>query len=382
MSARYANLDAWRGLSCLGVIAFHSTAPYVADGPFALRVQAEGGTIADWLCVACVKLWVSVPLFFVISGYCIAAAAVNTAERGRTLRSYFARRLRRIYPPLWIYLVLSTTALMLLPDAMMPGPTDGFAEPIPRPQSLSAWHWVGQFTLTEEWRGNVVGPPKNYFAGHLWTLCYEEQFYLVMGLCLAVARRWLFAALAAISASVALLLIDAIALPFDTRGFFFDGLWLAFAAGVAVYYRCHRATPMLKFGLDGLLLAALYWAVRSVADRAAFAPGIPSNLSVAFAAALLLGWAYRADRFTADARALAPLRWCGERCYSLYLVHAPLALVGSWVAFRSGITSTAGTLLVTLPACAALSLIAGWLFHRAVERRFLNGPTPSQSELP
>ena len=180
MTPRYATLDAWRGLACLGVIVFHSTAAYVADAPFIARVQSEGGTFADWCAVACGRMWIGVPLFFVISGYCIAAAAVNTVERGRTIRTFLWRRFRRIYPPLWIYLILSGAVLMLLPSTMMPGPTDGFAEPIPRPQSLSWWHWLGQFTLTEEWRGNVVGPPKQYFAGHLWTLCYEEQFYLVL----------------------------------------------------------------------------------------------------------------------------------------------------------------------------------------------------------
>ncbi len=375
---RYATLDAWRGLACLGVIAFHSTAAYVADGAFLARVQTEGGTVADWLCWVCGRLWIGVPLFFVISGYCIAAAAVNTVERGRPIRTFLIRRLRRIYPPLWIFLILTATALMVLPDAMMPGPTAGFDQPIPRPQSLGWWHWFGQFTLTEEWRGNVVGPPKNYFAGHLWTLCYEEQFYLVMAACAAVARRWLFVAVAAISAFVALRLIDVIVLPFAVEGFFFDGLWLAFAAGVSVYYRCHRATPILKFALDGLLVAALVWAARSVPDLSAFSTGIPSNLVVAFAAALLVGWAYRFDSFTATARGLAPLRWCGERCYSLYLMHAPIALIVSWCFYSHGATTTLDTVRFTLPTCLVLSLLAGWAFHRFVERYFLNNSTVYQ----
>ena len=232
--ARYGTLDAWRGLACLGVIVFHSTV-YIADGPFASRVQSEGGGVAEWACVVCSRLWIGVPLFFVISGYCIAAAAVNGVERGRGIGTFLVRRFRRIYPPLWIYLIFSTTALMLLPEALLPGPAGGFEQPIPRPQSLAWWHWLGQFTLTEEWRGNVVGPPKHYFAGQLWTLCYEEQFYLAMAACAAVARRWLFAAVAAISTVVALILIDVVRPGFPINGFFFDGLWLAFAAGVIVY---------------------------------------------------------------------------------------------------------------------------------------------------
>jgi len=378
--SRYGTLDAWRGLACLGVIVFHSTV-YVADGPFVARVQSEGGTVAEWACVVCARLWIGVPLFFVISGYCIAAAAVNGIQRDRGIGAFLVRRFRRIYPPLWIYLILSTIALMLLPDALMPGPAGGFEQPIPRPQSLSWWHWLGQFTLTEEWRGNVVGPPKHYFAGQLWTLCYEEQFYLVMAVCAAIARRWLFAAVAAMSAVVALILIDVLRPGFRIDGFFFDGLWLAFAAGVAVYYRCHRATPILKFAIDGLLLTAIVWTARSVLDFHQFRQGIPSSLLVAAGAALLLGWAYRFDRSTAGAIALAPLRWCGERCYSLYLVHAPISLIGAWCLFHAGVTSATATLLVTVPVCAGSSAFAGWLFHRYIERYFLNGPATTKERL-
>ena len=370
--ARYGTLDAWRGLACLGVIVFHSTV-YIADGPFASRVQSEGGGVAEWACVVCSRLWIGVPLFFVISGYCIAAAAVNGVERGRGIGTFLVRRFRRIYPPLWIYLIFSTTALMLLPEALLPGPAGGFEQPIPRPQSLAWWHWLGQFTLTEEWRGNVVGPPKHYFAGQLWTLCYEEQFYLAMAACAAVARRWLFAAVAAISTVVALILIDVVRPGFPINGFFFDGLWLAFAAGVIVYYRCHRATPLLKFAMDGLLITSVVWAARSVPDFHEFRQGIPSSLLVAACAALLLGWTYRFDRVTAGAVTLAPLRWCGERCYSLYLVHAPISLIGAWCFFNAGVTSAVGTMLITVPMCTALSAVAGWAFHRFVERHFLNG---------
>jgi len=371
---RYGTLDAWRGLACLMVIAFHSAAAYVVDAEFLARMHTVGGSPADWGCLVCWRLWIGVPLFFVISGYCIAAAAVNTVERGRTIREFLIRRFRRIYPPLWIYLILSAAVLMFLPEALLPGTSDGGGRPIPRPQSLGAWNWFGHFTLTEEWRAHIIGPPKHYFAGQLWTLCYEEQFYLVMAACAAVARRWLFAAVAAISTIVALRLIDVIELGFAADGFFFDGMWLAFAAGVAVYYRCHRATPVLKLCIDGLFLTGLVWAARSVPDYSAFAMGIPSSLLVACSAAILLGWGYRIDSRTALARWLAPLRWCGERCYSLYLVHAPIALIASWCFFRGGVTSTPGTLLITLPACVTFSVLTGWAFHRFIERYFLNRP--------
>ena len=40
-------------------------------------------------------------LFFVISGYCIAAACDASARRRTPLTDYFWRRFRRIFPPFW-----------------------------------------------------------------------------------------------------------------------------------------------------------------------------------------------------------------------------------------------------------------------------------------
>jgi len=137
----------------------------------------------------------------------------------------------------------------------------------------------------------------------------------------------------------------------------------------------------LKFAIDGLLLTAIVWTARSVLDFHQFRQGIPSSLLVAAGAALLLGWAYRFDRSTAGAIALAPLRWCGERCYSLYLVHAPISLIGAWCLFHAGVTSATATLLVTVPVCAGSSAFAGWLFHRYIERYFLNGPATTKERL-
>ena len=61
-------------------------------------------------------------------------------------------------------------------------------------------------------------------------------------------------------------------------------------------------------------------------------------------------------------------------CYSLYLVHAPLAAVLGWNLYRWGLDTPAEALLVTVPVVTAASLAVGQLFHRVVERRFLNPP--------
>jgi len=375
---RYESLDLWRGVACLAVVAFHSCVGYVATEDLDSRVREHGGDSADWAMVVIARLWVGVPLFFVVSGYCIAAAADSARHKPWAGASFFYRRARRIYPPLWAVLAVTAAVAALLPAVAMPGPSATHAHPLANPADLSAWHWVGNLTLTEEWRPHLVGPPKDYLTGQVWTLCYEEQFYILVGLIVLTMRRWLFPALAAVTALVFLNILDlgpALA-PYQLprRGFFFDGLWLAFAAGVAVYYRANYATPILRWCLDGLLAAGLLWAIRDVPTPWDYRPNLVGYLIPSFAAALLLGRLHRFDAIVADARLLAPLRFCGRMCYSLYLVHAPVALLISWNLYRVGVTSPTGVLLITLPIAAACSVGLSYLFHRLVERRFLNTP--------
>lgn len=379
--ARYDTLDVWRGLACAAVIVFHAVAAGVAKPAFLDQIAAEGGSLADWLVIVAVRLWVGVPVFFVISGYCIAAAAASAGRRPHPARNFFARRFRRIYPPLWIFLALAAVAVAALPRLL----------PYRPPGEFTAWQWAGALTLTEEWRPHFVGSPRDYFVGHIWTLCYEEQFYLVVGLVLAVAPGRLYPAVAVLTAAVALKVIGALRFPFPTDGLFLDGLWLAFAAGVGVHYRVNAATASGRMCLDLGLLAGTAWAVAHVPDWWMFPQTIPTNLLIAFPAAAALGWLHRFDVRTARLRLLAPLRWCGVRCYSLYLVHGPITSTLSLNLFQVGLTGSAATLLVTVPACVAASVLAAWGFHGWVEARFLNPPagrvphrspsgTPGQAE--
>ena len=385
---RYETLDAWRGAACLLVVVFHCVGGYVGTPEFEARLRTQGGSAADWLIIFANRFWVGVPVFFVISGFCIAAAADSAREKPNAGRRFLTRRFRRIYPPLWAYLAITAFVVAFLPTSAIPGPVKGLHAPLPRPQAVLATQWLGSLTLTESWRYNLGGPPLGYFTGQLWTLCYEEQFYAVVALAVALARRWLFAALGAVTAAVFLNVGDpATMLPADPaalvtrlqcplRGFFFDGLWLPFAAGVAVYYRARHATPILKYAVDGFLLCGALWSAHQIPESLAFIPNVPGYLLVACLVALALGHLYRFDRVTSTTRVLAPLRFCGRMCYSLYLVHSPVASLLSWCLFRAGVQSSVGTLLVTVPVIVVCSVALSYPFYALIERRFHNSPAP------
>jgi len=111
--------------------------------------------------------WAGVDLFFVLSGYLIGDQILSGIARGRTLSlpAFYKRRLLRTLPNYWVVL-----ALFFLFPAFMGG-----SEPPP------LWRFL---TFTQ----NILLRPGTAFS-HAWSLCVEEQFYLVVPLlCLLFVR--------------------------------------------------------------------------------------------------------------------------------------------------------------------------------------------------
>jgi peptidoglycan/LPS O-acetylase OafA/YrhL len=147
--ARYELLDGLRGLACLGVLLHH------------LGIESIGH-----YCVM---------IFFVISGYCITAAAESAIRARLTFKEFMRRRVRRIFPP-YLAAVGFFALTRLLKHALHP--------------SMPAWHagliqWLQNLTLTQ-WLSdlfhpvNLPGDNSTLFVAAFWSLNYEEQFYLAV----------------------------------------------------------------------------------------------------------------------------------------------------------------------------------------------------------
>src|SRR5262249_24874823 len=144
-----------------------------------------------------------------------------------------------------------------------------------------------------------------------WSLCYEEQFYIVMALTLLAAGPRRLQVLLAVTI-VAAAYCSAIWPPALRTPGIFLGYWLSFASGIAAFAWLHLP--------GGRSFAAAVFACVAVT----LAQTHDVALTVSGAAALLFIVLAPYDEAIAQTRAGAALIGVGLFSYSLYLVHVPI----------------------------------------------------------
>jgi peptidoglycan/LPS O-acetylase OafA/YrhL len=182
-------LDGLRGIAILAVMGFH----FAGDTPVIFGKLAAvywffyyGGNGVD--------------LFFVLSGFLITSILLHTKDAPNYFRSFYARRILRIFP-----LYFLAVALFFYVELPLLEHHYGMRSHL---RSEQIWYW----TYLVNWHdtvGNIVGA-----MGHFWSLAIEEQFYLVWPLAIWLCSRKRIPALCvgAIVVSTALRLV------FDLRG--------------------------------------------------------------------------------------------------------------------------------------------------------------------
>ncbi len=360
---RYHALDLWRGLFCLVVVLEHAGValwPGISD--------ASGFEQGLRLAIVTPLRWnVGTPLFFVISGYCIAASTDAHRRKGHSPLRFLARRLWRIFPSYWAALLgfaVVVTVLDLV--GLERWHRSDLSLELVSLHELKPSQWLGNLTLTETWRPRVWGTEELIFTRVAWSLCYQEQFYLVCFLLLLAFPRRYFGALGMATAVIVgfrVVAWDAGALHrFDGM---FPKLWHEFAVGLAVFWRLNaRTTPlsrrMVDLGLVVLLGLACCFGSRSTIAAAGFG--------------LALIAMRRWDEPIRQCTWLDPIRACGRRSYSIYLIHLPVCLLVNAVIGSLGVREFWFRLAVMIPASLAMSLLVGWAFHHWIDVKFTELP--------
>jgi peptidoglycan/LPS O-acetylase OafA/YrhL len=357
---RRPGLDLLRATAIVWVMLFHG---YLAGW--------TGGGVLRW------SGWMGVDLFFALSGFLIGAQVFTPLAHGRRV-DFVDFYLRRGFRTLPAYLVVLAAYLAWPSLREVPG-------------MMPAWQFL-TYTL------NLFIDPSRVAFSHAWSLCVEEQFYLLFP-ALAVLlvargswRRGLIVLGALVLGGMSLragLWLHVIA-PLQRQGVNVNGAYLRF-----LYYPTYARLDDL---LAGIALAAL----RSRGTRAwgwleRHANAV-AGIGVALTVVCMLGFAGRREGFAANvfgypvlALAMASLvgaaasprgvlsrlrvpgaSWIARISYSLYLTHVMVYGLGH-ERFAHAFDGH-GMWTALLYALAVLGTGAG--LHYTVERPFLRWREP------
>ncbi|GAC1363781.1 MAG: acyltransferase [Acidobacteriaceae bacterium] len=360
---RFPALDGIRAIAVLMVFADH------------FGGGSHGGRVLQMVNNLRTRGWIGVDLFFVLSGFLITGILYDTRNDSKFFQRFFARRAVRIFPV--FYLVLGIL-LLLTPIFQYEW----------RLGHLWFLVYLGNFfanrdfTLYEIYSANH--PTAKVFIGHFWTLCVEEQFYLLWPLLVWSVRdriRLLWTA-----GGISLL---ALALRI--------GMEMRFSRGMCELWIMRT----LPFRMDALLIGAMLalllrgpaadrwqrscrWvflaALAAVLAIFTFSPDYDSPVlltvgltAVALASAGLVGMTLRHGSPAFRFFHTGPLRRLGRYSYGFYIYHV---LYGwAWIQFLVFVTGKVHSIalggLIALPVNFVTTYLVSMVSYEWFERRFL-----------
>jgi peptidoglycan/LPS O-acetylase OafA/YrhL len=369
----FPELDGLRFLAFLLVFGFHGGFPWLTEvitlatlpvflvaqllGPDAASHAADIGPAVGRAIRS--NGWVGVQLFFILSGFLITTLLLREEARfGRVdLKAFWVRRALRIWPLFYLIIGLTFFVLPALDGRIR---TTDHAEMVRK-------HLPWFLGFLGNWSMIVQGPMGDDAITILWSVCAEEQFYVLCPLIVAlVGRRWRLvvvalgmAAAVASRAWVASRGLDRLAISYSTLAMLDTML-----AGVALAIVLDRHPPgpraVRAAGVWGwVVLAAALWLM----TRPELAHSTPAHQTWDYLAIWAVGLGVVAYPILHPGRpqrwlSARPVVWLGRISYGLYMYHE----IAFWAAGRDGFRSVLALGLTVALAAAS---------YYGVERPFL-----------
>lgn len=319
-----------------------------------------------------------VDLFFVLSGFIMAAAYETKLSTGSELRPFLIRRIGRLYP-LFIFstivFVLAANAIVLAKKIAF---ENGYASLLNNPNSLDyVIPTVAEVLATVTMTHSMGLFDRLILNTPTWSISVEfYTYFLFAALCLLLKQKARMIAFVILSIAGLTISVWASTTIHDclqikgclsiTNDFGFVRCVHAFCLGALAYHANRLARPystVLQVAAVSVL-ALLFLALDT-------APGLAFLFPVVFTILIL--------SICGDSGLLArlfqmkPFQMLGERSYSIYLMHMPLVLFFENAAKRA--TGVLPNTLILVLFMAALIIVSGWTY-RFIEnpfRKMFNG---------
>jgi peptidoglycan/LPS O-acetylase OafA/YrhL len=336
--------------------------------------------------------WTGVDMFFVLSGFLITGILFDSRDRPHRFRIFYIRRTLRIFPlyyaalllPVLLYPVFHwklNRALWLWPVYLgnyvrLFSPVDAAIHPHIYEGLESAVH----FSM-----------PVFYTFDHLWSLCVEEQFYLVWPLVVYMVGRRVWLRNFCIGVVAAMPFVRMICLHFvsaavvnasflsRTTPLRADSLLLGGA--VALCLRGPEAKTIQRLAKPVAISLVILMGVLEIICRIrdghfidplhAMANNPWCFTLLAFLSAAIILMALRPGNMVYRVCMNAKLRALGQRSYGFYVYHAMLYCLFQWIAI--GLALGHRRFVVESRAIVGFfgSLAISWLSYRYFEKPFL-----------
>ena len=352
MQKRLLSIDALRGVAALAVVFFHAremTWIGISAMWHANKLAPNLNAFLGYLTFPVIFGWAAVPLFFVLSGYCIhrphVAKLKQDADYRLDLKTYFIRRLWRIYPVLFAAIVF-TALLDVYTRAHFP-------------QDLKLGdNSVGNFGANLLGLQGIVGTPYGTNVP-LWTLSMEIHFYVIYPLLFLLTKKFGPRVTIAVVATISLLSLLIIRQTHIGLVIFLP-FWFTWTVGFLVAeYEAKRFRFHLRAWRIPIVLALLIACALTVKQSLDFAEPL---FAPAFGALLAWSISVRGEEFWGRRGKL--LARVGIVSFSLYAFHYPfiIFLRSFWLGGQQSV-SIAVPVIVSL-LCVGLGFLMFWLVER------------------
>jgi peptidoglycan/LPS O-acetylase OafA/YrhL len=359
-------LDGVRGLAVLMVLLYH----FVAQTTATNRFEAGVGWVLNFGLLG-------VDLFFVLSGFLITGILYDTRESPRYFRSFYMRRVLRIFPLYYGVLAVVFFVVPLVPALR--------GAEVAELREHQWWAWLYGVNVYLALQGGWVLS----YIEHFWSLAVEEHFYFVwplvvwlladrprrlMGVALTVAALSFAARVAALLFGVSTIAASVLT-PFQLDALCLGGFFAVCVRQPGGEAAVRRALVPMALVAGSLLLADFgmhRFTDSGLSVTRALRGGVfRIGLAALLLHALFASPASLTARFFRS-RALVTL---GTYSYGLYVYHHFLSyyFVTHGTEFALAAAVGSHTLAVVIQAAGGLaaSMAVAWLSYELFEKRFL-----------